>query len=62
MTKVEELHKNWLKDANYRKAYAELEEEYSLIAALIDARLSAGLTQAQLARRMKTTHTNSHQD
>ena len=32
-----------------------LEEEFSLISALIEARTRAGLTQEQVARRMKTT-------
>ena len=55
MTRVEEFHRKWSKDPKYRKAYEELEDEYSLIGVLIDARVAAGLTQAQLARRMKTT-------
>ena len=32
-----------------------LEEEFSLVAALIDARTRGGPTQEQAARRMKTT-------
>ena len=32
-----------------------MEEEFSLVAALIEARIRAGLTQEQVARRMKTT-------
>lgn len=53
--RVDDLHKNWLKDPNYRREYEALEEEFSLVAALIEARTRAGLTQEQVARRMKTT-------
>lgn len=51
-----ELHKKWLKtEPAYRKAFAALEEEYSLASAMIEARAQAGLTQEQLAKRMHTT-------
>jgi ribosome-binding protein aMBF1 (putative translation factor) len=39
----------------YREAYDALEDEFSLIGAMIRARLDAGLTQEQLAKRMNTT-------
>ncbi len=39
----------------YRREYEALEEEFSLTAALIEARSRAGLTQEQVAHRMKTT-------
>ncbi len=55
MTRIEEFHKKWSKDPKYRKAYDDLEEEYALIGALFEARNFAGLTQAQIARKMKTT-------
>jgi len=55
MTKFSSLEKKWRKDSAYRKAYDDLEEEFALMDALIQARLAAGLTQAQLAKRMKTT-------
>jgi hypothetical protein len=29
MSRVSDLHKKWLKSATYRKAYAELEEEFA---------------------------------
>jgi ribosome-binding protein aMBF1 (putative translation factor) len=38
-----------------KKAYAALEEEYSTLHAMLDARLAAGLTQADVAARMGTT-------
>lgn len=55
MSKVRDLHKNWSRDADYREAYDELGPEFELARSLIEARSRAGLTQAQLARRMKTT-------
>ncbi len=54
-TTVDELHKTWSKNPKYRREYDALEEEFSLSAALIEARATAGLTQAQVAQRMKTT-------
>lgn len=55
MTKVKDLHQKWLKDKEYRKAYAELTPEFAVARAVIDARAKAGLTQEQLAQRMDTT-------
>ena len=42
-------------DQAYRQQYAALEPEFALIEAMLRARSHAGLTQAQLARRMGTT-------
>lgn len=55
MTKISELHRQWSKDADYKGAYEALAEEFDLARALIEARTAAGLSQAQLARRMKTS-------
>jgi len=55
MSKVSDLHKNWSHDPEYLAAYEELGPEFELARALIEARTRAGLTQAQLAKRMKTT-------
>ncbi len=44
-----------MKEPKYRKAYAALEEEFELAAAVLEARNRAGLTQQQLARKMGTT-------
>jgi ribosome-binding protein aMBF1 (putative translation factor) len=58
MTSMEELHRKWLKERpGYAKAYMALEEEFQLARQLIGARARAGLTQEQLAARMKTTRT-----
>ena len=55
MSKVSDLHKQWLQTPEYQKAYQELGPEFELARLLIETRTKAGLTQAQLAMRMKTT-------
>jgi transcriptional regulator with XRE-family HTH domain len=55
MTRIKELHKAWMKDPDYRREYDLLEEEFALAAAVAKARRRAGLSQAEIARRMKTT-------
>jgi transcriptional regulator with XRE-family HTH domain len=55
MTKISVLHRKWSKDANYKEAYNALGEEFDLARTLIEARIAAGLSQSQLARRMNTS-------
>jgi transcriptional regulator with XRE-family HTH domain len=55
MTKVGRLHRRWSRDRQYAAAYDELHEEFHLARALIEARGRAGLSQTELARRMKTS-------
>jgi transcriptional regulator with XRE-family HTH domain len=55
MTRLADLHAQWLSDADYRRAYDALEPEFALAHALIAARAHAGLTQTELAERMATT-------
>src|SRR5580704_15579909 len=55
MPRITELHKKWMKEPKYRKAYEALEEEFVLASAVIDVRNRAGLTQDELARKMGTT-------
>jgi transcriptional regulator with XRE-family HTH domain len=55
MTKLKDLKARLLKDPEVRKEYDALEEEFALILAVAKARARAGLSQAQLAKRMKTT-------
>ena len=55
MARVSDLHKKWMKEPKYRKAYEALEQEFVLASAVIDARNRAGLTQKELARKMGTT-------
>jgi ribosome-binding protein aMBF1 (putative translation factor) len=58
MTRVDKLHRKWLKERpGYAKAYADLEPEFQLASLLIGARARADLSQEQLAARMKTTRT-----
>jgi transcriptional regulator with XRE-family HTH domain len=44
-----------MRDPEYRKEYDALEEEFALAAAVIKARRRAGLSQGELARRMRTS-------
>jgi ribosome-binding protein aMBF1 (putative translation factor) len=55
MARITEMHKKWLKEPKYKKAYDALEEEFVLAGAVMDVRNRAGLTQEELARRMGTT-------
>ena len=55
MTQLKDLKKRLLKNPAVRKEYDALEEEFALIAAVAQARARARLSQAQLAKRMKTT-------
>jgi transcriptional regulator with XRE-family HTH domain len=55
MTKVKNLHRTWMKNADYKKEYEALGQEFHLVRILIEARTQAGLSQTELARRMKTS-------
>jgi transcriptional regulator with XRE-family HTH domain len=55
MARISEMHKKWLKEPKYRRAYEALEKEFALASTVIDARSRAGLTQVELARKMGTT-------
>jgi transcriptional regulator with XRE-family HTH domain len=55
MARISDMHKKWMKEPRYRKAYEALEEEFVLASAVIEARNRAGLTQQELARKMGTT-------
>ena len=50
----EELDRRLMKKPGFKKAYDELELEFAIIRALIDARAKRGLTQAKLAKRVGT--------
>lgn len=53
LVKARDVHEQMMReDPEYRREYEALEEEFALIAAMIDARSKAGLTQAQVAERM----------
>ena len=55
MARITEMHKKWMKEPKYKKAYDALEEEFVLARAVMDVRNRAGLTQEELARKMGTT-------
>ncbi len=55
MARITDLHKKWLKEREYERAYDVLEKEFALASAVIDVRNRAGLTQEGLARKMGTT-------
>ena len=55
MTRLKDLHRRWSKDASYKAECDALDEEFRLARALIGARMRAGLSQTELARRMKTS-------
>ena len=50
-----QFKKDALKNPAVKKAYDEMEFEYRIISALIDARTKKNLTQEQLAKRMGIT-------
>jgi ribosome-binding protein aMBF1 (putative translation factor) len=52
---VEEAIARWRKEPGYVKEYDEVDPEFSLVAEIIKVRAAVGLTQQQLAKRMKTT-------
>lgn len=51
----EDIKKGWLKDADFAKAYADLEVEFEIALELIKARKLSGLTQGEIAAKMGTT-------
>ncbi len=55
MTRIKDLHSEWMKDPEYRREYDALAGEFELARALIEARAKAGLTQEQLAELMETS-------
>jgi len=55
MTKIRDLHAEWMNDPEYRQEYESLAAEFELARALIEARAAAGLTQEELAERMETS-------
>ena len=52
---ADQIIARWQKKPGFRKALAALDDEFALVEAIMKARAASGLTQAQLARRMKTT-------
>ena len=55
MKKANDLHAQWGKSPQYRAEYDAMADEFDLARALISARSKAGLTQQDVADRMKTS-------
>jgi ribosome-binding protein aMBF1 (putative translation factor) len=55
MTRLAKLEEKWRREPAFRKAYDALDEEFALIETMIKARLASGLSQTELAKKMKTT-------
>lgn len=51
---VEESFRRWDKEPEFRRRYDALADEFILAAVLIDARGQAGLSQEDVAGRMRT--------
>ena len=51
----DDVYAKWRDDPDYVEARAELADEFDLVFAMIRARTTAGLTQAQVAERMAST-------
>lgn len=49
-----EIHKEWMKNPKFRNARKELEFEFALIRAILNARINKGLTQKKLAEKIGT--------
>lgn len=49
-----EIRKEWTKDPAFRKASKELELEFALVRAILNARINKGVTQKELANRVGT--------
>lgn len=50
----EELHREFMKDPEFRREYKKLEPEFQIARQIIGARIKKKMTQAQLARKMGT--------
>ena len=55
MTKLKDLKNRLMEDPEFREEYAKVDDEFTLIEALVRARMTAKLTQVELARRLGTT-------
>ena len=52
---MKDLKKRLMEDPEFRQEYASVDDEFMLIEALVRARMTAKLTQVELARRLGTT-------
>lgn len=49
MARISDMHKRWMKEPKYKKAYQALEGEFVMASAVMDVRNRTGLTQQELA-------------
>ncbi|MEK7219101.1 MAG: helix-turn-helix transcriptional regulator [Patescibacteria group bacterium] len=54
MTKFSDLHKKWMQNPKFRKAYDDLEPEFAIIRALIKMRIEKKMSQKDLAKKLGT--------
>ena len=50
----EDIKQQWMLDPEFKQAYKDLELEYEIALELIQARITSGLTQEEIANRMGT--------
>ena len=55
MSSIRQMKGKWLTDPKVKKAYEAMTPEYAVAKVLIAARVKAGLTQEEVAKRMGTT-------
>ena len=58
MSSISRVKKKWQTHPEFRKEYDALEPEFAVARQLITARNRAGLSQAEVARRMGTTQSS----
>lgn len=49
-----ELHREWMKDPEFRREYEKLEPEYEIACQIIEARLKKKMSQEELAKKVGT--------
>lgn len=55
MSNIAELKKEWMKDPKVSEAFEEMKPEFEAAHASIAARVEAGLTQEEIAKRLGTS-------
>ncbi|MXZ55804.1 MAG: helix-turn-helix transcriptional regulator [Gammaproteobacteria bacterium] len=55
MITLQELKARLMKDPQFQKEYEDVDAQFTLVESIIGARLSANLTQTEVAERMGTT-------
>jgi hypothetical protein len=54
VTKIDDLHRRWRKDPDYKGAYEVMGEEFDCARSLIDANTMVRLSPSQHAKKLKT--------